>query len=310
MVRHSFPGGNSGFARHFVKALVPEAIEGGRSFDDVVTGRLDLEALDRPESRLRMRLGATVVAVAHEGAPGAAGRVRVVYARDGRLHEARARAVVLATGAWMNRHVVRDLPEELAAACRAFRHAPFLVAHVALRNWRCLHRLGVTAAIWEKTDDGFGRTCNLRQPMQVGRHRPPLDPDRPAVLSFYTPFYYPGAAIDDQLRRGRAELFATSFPEYERRILAQMQELFAAAGFDPERDVAGLVLNRWGHAYSVPYPGFFGGAGDEPAPRDLLRQGYGRVAFAHAELDGHQHWGPAADEGRRAVGQLVERCFA
>ncbi|HSM13359.1 MAG TPA: NAD(P)-binding protein [Thermoanaerobaculia bacterium] len=310
MERHSFPGGNSGFLRHFVKALLPDAIEGGASFDDVVTGRIDFAALDRPENRLRMRLGATVVAVAHEGSPDGAERVRVVYARDGRLHVARARAVVLATGAWMNRHVVRDLPAELDAACRSFRHAPYLVAHVALTNWRFLHRLGITAAIWERTEGGFGRTCNLRQPMQVGRHRPPLDPERPAVLSFYTPFDTPGAPIDDQLRQGRLELLSTSFPVWERRILAQMRELFAASGFDPGRDVAGLVLNRWGHAFSVPYPGFFGGAGDAPAPRDLLRAGYGRVAFAHSELDGHQHWGPAADEGRRAVGQLAERCFA
>lgn len=34
--------------------------------------------------------------------------------------------------------------------------------------------------------------------------------------------------------------------------------------------------------------------------------GYGRIAFAHSELDGLQHWGPAADEGRRAFGQIAD----
>ena len=140
--------------------------------------------------------------------------------------------------------------------------------------------------------------------MQVGSYQPPLDPDQPTVLSFYTPFYYPGLPIEQQVMLGRAELFSTSYANYEQKIIRQMIKLFGSAGFEPAKDVAGIILNRWGHAYSVPYPGFYGGAGDDPAPRDIIRQGYGRIAFGHSELDGLQHWGPAADEGRRAYTQL------
>ena len=42
------------------------------------------------------------------------------------------------------------------------------------------------------------------------------------------------------------------------------------------------------------------------SPRDTLRRNYGRIAFAHSELDGLQHYGPAADEGRRAFRQLAD----
>ena len=66
-------------------------------------------------------------------------------------------------------------------------------------------------------------------------------------------------------------------------------KLFGSSGFKPERDVAGLILNRWGHAYSVPYPGFFGGNGGT-APRDVIRKGYSRIAIGHSELDGLQHY--------------------
>ena len=109
-------------------------------------------------------------------------------------------------------------------------------------------------------EGGFGYTCNIRNPMQVGGYQPPLDPEQPTILSFYTPFHRPGLPARAQVMQGRAELLTTSYPEYERRIHAQMLTLFGAAGFDPRRDVAGLILNRWGHAYSVPFPGFFGGA--------------------------------------------------
>jgi spermidine dehydrogenase len=303
--RQSFPGGNSGFARYFVKRLIPDAIAGGDRFEDIITGRIHLEALDRAGRPLRMRLDSTVVSVAHDGHPASAGSVHVVYARAGRLHGIRAKAVIMATGGWMNRYVVRDLPREHREAYARFVHAPFLVANVALTNWRFLHRLGITAAIWNRDDGDFGYACNIRNPMQVGNYQPPLDPTQPAILTFYTPFHRPGWPIREQAALGRAELLRTSYPGYERKIFAQMRRLFSAYGFDPRRDVAGLILNRWGHAFSVPFPGFFGGASGR-APRDVIRTPYGRIAFAHSELDGLQHWGPAADEGRRAFNQLAD----
>jgi spermidine dehydrogenase len=135
--------------------------------------------------------------------------------------------------------------------------------------------------------------------MQVGGYQPPLDPDRPTVLSFYTPFHSPGLPIEAQVSAGRSELLNTSYLEYEHKIITQMIKLFGASGFDPGKDVAGIILNRWGHAYSVPFPGFFGGA-EGVGLSDSILKGYGRVSFGHSELEGLQHYGPAADQGRRA----------
>lgn len=302
--RSSFPGGNSGFARHFLKRLIPAGIEGKDRFEDIITGRVNFQALDRPGEPLRMRFNSTVLSVAHDGTPDAADAVKLVYIRDGKFYAVRAKAVVMATGSWINRHIVRDLPVDLADACSKFQYAPFLVANVALNNWRFLYKLGISAAIWDRVDGDFGYTCNIRNPMQVGDYQPPLDPDKPIVLSFYTPFYYPGLAVTVQGAKGRAELLATSYHDYERQIYAQMMKLFGSSGFNPQRDVTGIILNRWGHAYSVPYPGFYGGKGGI-APRDVIRKGYGRIAFGHSELDGLQHYGPAADEGRRAFNQVM-----
>lgn len=303
--RASFPGGNSGFVRYFIKRVIPDAIAGTGSFEDIITGRINFNALDRTGQPLRVRLRSTVVSVEHEGDPGTSGTVKVVYTRNGRLHGVRARAVIMATGGWMNLHVVRDMPAAHREAYRQFVHAPFLVANVALTNWRFLHRLGITAAIWDRGEGDFGYTCNIRNPMQVGSYRPPLDPDQPTILSFYTPFHRPGLPPRVQATLGRTELLTTSYPEFERRIHAQMVKLFAASSFNPQRDVAGLILNRWGHAFSVPFPGFFGGASGR-APRDVIRNRHGRIAFAHSELAGWQHWGTAADEGRRAFNQLAD----
>ena len=127
---------------------------------------------------------------------------------------------------------------------------------------------------------------------------------KPALVTFYVPFYYPGLDLVEQGMRGRAELFSTSYAEYEEKIRSQMTELFGESGFDPDKDIEGIVLNRWGHAYVTPQPGFFFGVDGDPGPSDVIRKGFGRVAFALSELQGMQHWGPAADEGQRAVRQL------
>ncbi len=82
--------------------------------------------------------------------------------------------------------------------------------------------------------------------------------------------------------------------------------MFSPHGFDPRRDIAGIITNRWGHAYVVPQPGFYFGRDGKPAPRDVVREGYGRVRFGHSELSGFQLWTSGCDEGERAAKQVLE----
>lgn len=301
--RNSFPGGNSGFARYFLKHIMPEAIAGKNQFDDIITGAINFSALDREEQAIRIRLSSTALNVEHEGDKDKAKSVKVVYSRGGKEYAVRARGVVMASGGWVNKHVVGDLPDTFRDAYKHFHHAPFLVANVALSNWRFMYDLGITAARWQ---DGFGSACNIRQPMMVGRHQPALDPDKPAVLSFYVSFETPGLPIAAQVTKARAELFYTSYAEYEKQISEQMTKLFSVSGFDHKKDIHGIILNRWGHAYVVPTPGLIFDTAKGLSPTNVIKQGFGRIAFGHSELEGFQHWGPAADQGRRAMQQILD----
>ncbi len=299
----SFPGGNAALARYFVKFLIPDAIQGERTLEDILTHRVNFQALDRPGNQIRMRLGSTAVRVEHADEPNRSEHVSVTYVRGGKTYRVKARGVVMASGGWMNRYVVRDLPSEYETAYKQFHHAPMLVANVALTNWRFMYKLGVTACRWF---DGFGFSCNIRRPMVVGAYRQPLDPDKPTVLTFNVSFPYPGRPAKEQGAQGRWELQTTRYRDYERQIREQMVRLFGQAGFDPKRDIAGIILNRWGHAYIVPQPGFYFGRDGRPAPRDVIRQRFGRIAFGHSELRGHQNWIGGAIEGQRAARQALE----
>ena len=301
----SFPGGNTGIARHFVKKLNPDAID-GTSFEEVLFGRIAFDQLDREDKPVRMRLNSTAVSIEHTSQVNGNERVQITYAKNGELNQLKGKAVVMASGGWVNRHILKDLPSEYHGAYGKFGHSPVLVANVALTNWRFLERLGVSAAIWP---EGFGFTCNIRRPMIVDGKSQPLHPDKPIVLTFYTPIFKPGLERKEQGAVGRAELLSTSFSDYERQIREQMTTMFSAGGFNPAEDIAGIILNRWGHAYVNPDLGFMFGKDGNMAPPDVIRKPYGRIAIGHSELRGHQYWSGAAGEGRRAVEALLDLHF-
>ena len=292
----SFPGGNDGIMRHVLKKLIPDAIV-GEGFAGILNGRIRFEAFDRRANSTRIRLGATVIRVTNQPD----GSVEVIYTEGGRLHRTTGKGVVMANGAWSSQYIVADVPAGYREAFTDFVRAPMLVVNVALKRWRFMYDLGITAASYR---DQFGFCCNIRQSMVVGDYRPTLHPDRPTILTFYVPFERPGKPLKAQAVEARTELLATSYRDYERKIREQLVRLFGKSGFDPRADIAGIILNRWGHAYVCPAPGFYFGRGGKPAAPEVLRQPVGRVAFANAELHGHQNWRDATAEGKRAVEQL------
>ena len=295
----SFPGGNSPFPRALLRGLLPDSLP-GKDFSTLMYAPVNFESLDRDDQSVRILLNATALRVEHVNGDSGRHPLAVTYERGGSLFKAGARAVVMASGGWINKHILVGMPEDLRAAYDQFSYAPALIVNVALRQWRFLYDMGITACRWFDETDGIGYCCNIRQNMITEGHSPALHPDRPAVLSFYMGLPIPGLPAAVQGATSRAKFLATPFPDFELRIRRQMMSLFASHGFTPERDIAAIVLNRWGHARLIEPPGFHYGRGGRPSPLERVRQGYGRVAIGHSELNGAQHWGSALEYGQRA----------
>ena len=300
-----FPGGNSGMTRLLVKTMIPNAIEGPKTMEAVWKNPVNFGALDAASQRVRLRVNSTAVRVEHIGEPNKSELVSITYIRDGRLYGVKAKTVVMAGGGWVTKHVVRDLDENRRSAYNQFYYAPYMTANVAVRNWRFLYNMGLSSAQWF---DGFARYVNIRKCAKFGVDSPVAGPDHPTVLTFFIDFAKPGLPIFEQEHRGRMELLNTPFVEYERQIREQLSEMFQASGFEAKRDIAGIVLNRFGHAFINPQPGFFFGLNGKPAPREALRNGpFGRIAFSHCDLAGAMDHRNAFIESNRAVGQLLDR---
>jgi len=298
-----FPGGNTTIARLIVKNMIPGAIAGTHTVTAVTTNNVNFAALDTPHNGVRIRLFSTAISVQHDREPNKSDWVRISYVKNGKIYRVKARSAVLAGGSWTTKHIVQELPESHRNAYAEFHRSPCLMANVAVRNWRFLYKMGISGCRWF---EGLGNYVEVRKLALTGVGDSTIGPDSPIVLSLKVLYSYPGHSTEEQGNLGRAELLGTTFREYERRIREQLTEMFTAYGFDARRDIAGIILNRWGHAYLSPQPGFFFGREGRLAPREILRNvPFGNVTFANTDLAGAMDHRYSILEAKRAVTQLL-----
>lgn len=298
-----FPGGNTTIARLMVKTLIPASMDGEDSVEDVSRSKVKFAALDVLGAAARIRLGATAVAVQHDGDAAKASWVTVVYEKEGKLYRVKARSAVMAGGSWTSKHIVKDLPETHRKAYAEFYRSPCMMVNVAVRNWKFLYKMGMTGCRW--FGGGIGNYMEVRKLALTGSEESTISPESPVALTLKVLYSYPGYSTEEQGHRGRGEMLTTSFREYERRVREQFTEMFAGSGFDAQRDIAGIVLNRWGHAYLSPQPGFFFGKDGKPAAREILRkEPFGRIGFANTDLAGAMDHRFSILEAERAVRQV------
>jgi spermidine dehydrogenase len=297
-----FPDGNSSIARLMVRSLIPEAVP-GNSAGDIVTSQIRYEELDRPNNPTRIRLNSTVVRVRHEGDPSTATGVEVTYVQQGRLYTVKAAHCILACWHPVIPYIAGELPAPQLAALRSAEKVPIVYTNVALRNWESFMRLetrSVTAPGCYFTDFGLDRRVS------IGNYHCTKRPEEPIVLTMERYPCSPGLPARGQHRAGRAELYATSFETFERKIREQLARSVGAGGFDPARDIEAITVNRWPHGYAYQYnslwdPFWLEGG---PLPCVEARKPFGRIAIANADADAYAYTDCAINQAYRAVNDL------
>ncbi|MCF2532784.1 NAD(P)-binding protein [Yinghuangia soli] len=301
-----FPDGNASVARLLVRGLVPGAIRGW-TMEDIVTARADYGLLDRPANRVRIRLGATVTHVAHDGPVRRPRGVEVTYARAGRTYSVRADSVVMACWNTMVPYLVPELPADQKAGLQYGVKVPLVYTNVVLHNWRAFTKLGIGGA---RTPGMFWDGFDLDFPVSLGDYRFSRDPSEPIVVHVSKAPTKPGLGLParTQHKAGRGELYRTTFETYERELRDMLARALGGGGFDPARDIAAITVNRWPHGYAYEYSSLWDPIGpDEEMPFGIGRRTYGRIAIANADSQGFAYTDAAIDQAYRAVHSLPRR---
>ena len=300
-----FPDGNATLARLMVRKLIPHVAPPGRSMEDVQLAKFDYTKLDLPQAKVALRLNSTVVKAVNidaEGQPMA----DVGYVHAGELHRIRARHVVMAGYNMMIPYIVPEMPQAQKDALAQNVKLPLVYAKVLIRNWRAFKNLGVHEAYCPTAPFCL---VKLDYPVDLGGYKHPRDPDKSIGLHMIQVPVMPGSGLSarDQARKGRAYLLGTPFEVFEAQIREQLQGMLGAGGFDHQRDIAEITVNRWAHGYSYFYNGLFDDEESADQIIETARQPIGAITIANSDSDWNPYAHAAIDQAYRAVQEFTDK---
>jgi spermidine dehydrogenase len=298
-----FPDGNAGIARSIVRKLIPHAAPGDTT-EELVTARIDYSILDEESSNTRIRLESTVVDVRH--VPGNES-VDVTYVRGGVPYRVRAEHVVLACYNNFIPYICPEVPEKQIEAINYASKVPLVYMSIAVRNWQAFAELGIHSVYVPepKLMHSFG----MDFPVSIGNYRFTQGPDEPTILhgTFVPTVPYRGLTAREQHVAGRQRLYAMSYDDFEAEIVRQLDGSLSAGGFDVERDVAGITVNRWAHGYAYEYNEYFDPPEWNPynGPHIEGRAQIGRISIANSDASAYAYVNGAIDAADRAVNEQI-----
>ncbi len=296
-----FPDGNATIARLLVRSLIPAALPGS-TMEDVVTSRVDYSQLDRQENNIRIRLNSTAINVGHVNS----GQVQTTYVNDGKATYVRSKGAVLACWNSVIPYICDEIPQAQKEALSYGVKAPLVYTGVLVSNWNSFVEAGISRVT---APGGYHPSIGLQPMLEMGSYRTARSPDDPIVVRMSCYFTAPGLSRRDQHRAGRTELLATTFDTFEYHIRDQLSRILGPTGFDDERDILGITVNRWPHGYTYSYNPLFDPlewayTTTSERPAVIGRQPIGRITIANADAAASPHTDAAIGEAYRAVSEL------
>lgn len=296
-----FPDGNASIARLLVRKLNPDAVP-GTTMEDVVTTRVDYSKLDRDGLPVRIRLNSTAVNVAHTANSKA---VDVTYVHGGKAHTARAKNCIMACYNSAIPYICSELPDAQKAGLAYNVKIPLTYTKVMIPNWRPFADIGTRFVFY--TND-FYKQVELDYPVSIGDYKFSASPDQPMVLHMcYVP-YSADIQGPEQWRAGRRRMLEAPFSTYEHHVRDQLDQALGGAGFDAERDITAITVNRWAHGYAYSpallwEPKY---AGEEDKPWVKGRKPFGRIAIANSDAGAAANTNSAITQAHRAVREVLK----
>jgi len=299
-----FPDGNAGVARSIVRQLIPHAVPGS-TMEDLVLSRVDYDLLDLDMNSSRIRLDSTAVDVRHVDGDAA---VDVTYVRNGKAERVRGRHAILACYNNMVPHICPETPKDQVEAIDKAVKIPLVYINVAVRNWKAFENLGYQS--FSIPQPKLMHSFGMDFPVSMGGYDFTQSSDQPTVLhGTYVPTRPDeGLTEREQHREGRRDLYELTFADFERNIVSVLSGSLEGGGFDAERDIAAITVNRWPHGYAYEYNELF----DPPqwsrqdGPHLLGARQMGRISIANSDAAAYAYVNGAFDAAHRAVNEQLD----
>ena len=229
------------------------------------------------------------------------------YVRQGKVARVRGKHVIFAGYNGMLPKFCPEVPEAQREALLYPVKVPLTYISVALRNWRAFSNVGYHAITIPNAP--LMKSFVMDFPVSMGDYKFPQSPDDAALIhGTYVPTVPDqGLVAREQHKVGRRKLYELTFADFEKDILRQMSGALGAGGFDAERDIAGITVNRWPHGYAYEYNDYADPEdyGPGKGPHIAGRAQIGRISIANADASGYAYINGAVDAADRAVNEQL-----
>ncbi len=293
-----FPDGNASIARLLVRKLIPEAMP-GTTMEDVVTTKADYSKLDQPGHDMQIRLNSTAVEVKNVTGK----RVETTYVRNGKAHKVSSDHVVLACYNSAIPYLCPEVDTEQKDYLSMAIKRPIVYTKVLLRNWEAFAKLKTSFVYYT---GGFYKQAELAYPVSLGDFKRSEEPDQPMVVHMCHVPLFRDIKGPEQYRLGRRQVQTTPFATYEKHVREQLTQALGEAGFDADRDIVGITVNRWPHGYAYSNELLWGEEfAPGEAPWEKARVPIGNIHIANSDAQASANSDAAMSQAYRAVNEIL-----
>jgi spermidine dehydrogenase len=294
-----FPDGNASIARLLVRNMIPGSFSGS-TMEDIVTAKADYSKLDQNGQKLNIRLNSTVV---HAVNTDDAQNVDVSYVRGDKAHKIRASKCIMACYNMAIPFMCPEMPDRQKENLALGVKVPLVYTKVLINNWRAFDKLKTSFVYFT---GGFYKQAELAYPVSLGEYKRSQTPDEPMVVHMCHVPLFTNITGPDQWRAGRTQILTTTFEEFERQAKNQLNQALGEAGFDADRDIEAITVNRWPHGYAYSNDLLWGEEfEEEDKPWVIGRKPFGNIHIANSDAGSKADTQTAIDEASRAVKEII-----
>lgn len=297
--------GNASVARLLVKRLIPNICKENENLDDITLSHFDYSQLDLKQNKVKIRLNSTVI-----NAENTKNGALITYVKQSKTYRVKSKKVVMANYNSMIPYIIPTLPKEQKEALSKNVKTSLLHTKVIIKNWEPFIKLGVHEIYSPRMP--YART-KLDYPVDIGNYHHPRDSKKPICVHMVcSPLVFAniqgidleGMDARDRARIGRNLLITISFEEHEKIIRDQLQGMLGSAGFDHQKDIEAIIVNRWGHCYSYTENSLYDDPKEAEETIKTARKPFKNIVIANSDSDWQAYMHAAIDQAYRAVSEL------
>ncbi len=299
-----FPDGNASIARLFVRKLIP-TVAPGKDMNDIVSAKFDYSQLDKPGNLNKIRLNSTAVQVENLSDDSVAVSYVDVSSGGAKNVRVKGKRCIMACYSAIVPHLIPDLPAKQKTGLSYGEKNPLVYMSVLLRDGGVIKKTGVNQFNCPNSEYDWISTAPM---VTMDDYKPEIKAGDPLILFIAnTPppkrdLNNPKQTARDLIKAGRHKLYRKTFDDYEQPLKKQLNKMFAQYGFDADKDIEAITINRWPHGYAYEYMELFDPKWEKgQAPHEVGRKPFGNITFANSDSEAYAYIDGAINAAWRSV---------